>query len=487
MTDKKTIIVAAAFLMIFAAFLRFPGIGEQSYWLDEIVSINLAARPVQEIIFAEDGFPPLYALMVNALGPQAADDFSVRKLSAVMGVLSVGMILLLCAKLVDLKTGIFASILLALSPLHVWYSREGRMYVLMVLLSIFSSLFIKEVVNKGNWRSRTAFFVISLFGIMTHYVYAGMLAAQLLYLSSRLSIRRVFLRWFGVSCIVMAILGAILFPVIKEAIIYWPLGPVREFKLFSLPYTALTFVSGFGIGPPLEELHRNPDFSVVSGYWPEVLSVIIAGLAVGAAGLWALCKEKDPDLRLYVILWLIIPPAAAILISWITGAGYNVRYSIASLPAFILLVGLGLARVGRVFSVMGLALLVIISFTSIARDRFNPRYAREDLRTASRYLETAVEKQDRIFAGTKYIHPVLYHYYKGSHRIESLPIRSIKTSENAHTILKILSNNRERTWLVLCRDWEEDPDGLLTRELAKNEKAELAVEVPGVKIYHIKK
>ncbi|MBW1897997.1 MAG: glycosyltransferase family 39 protein, partial [Deltaproteobacteria bacterium] len=136
--------------MILAAMLRYPGIGEQNYWLDEIISINLASRPVSEILTVEDGFPPVYALLIKALGPQATANFSIRKLSAVFGVLSVGIILLLGARMYDLKIGVFAALLLALSPLHEWYSREGRMYALMIFLSILSSLLIKEITKKGK-------------------------------------------------------------------------------------------------------------------------------------------------------------------------------------------------------------------------------------------------------------------------------------------------------------------------------------------------
>jgi uncharacterized membrane protein len=486
MSDRKYIISAAIVLMIVAALFRFPGIGEQSYWFDEIISINLASRPVSEILTEEDGFPPLYALLVKALGPEAADNFSVRKLSAVFGVLSVGIILLLGAKLYDLRTGVFAALLLALSPLHVWYSREGRMYALMVFLSILSSLFIQDITRKGKWGARAVFFAVTLGGILTHYVYAGMIVAQGVYLSTRLSRRKIQQPWIVISVIAMMVLGLSLFPIVKEAIIHWPLGQPREFSLFSLPYTAFTFIAGFGIGPPIEELHRHPGLSAVSGYWMEVLLVFIIGAGAAAAGLWAVYKEKTSSLRLYLFLWLIVPPAMALLISRTTGTAYNVRYAIVSLPAFVLMVGLGLARNGRPFAVTGVALLVIISFTSIARDRLNPEYAREDIRAASKYLETAAGKQDHIYSCAWGIHSVLEHYYKGPQEIESLPVRPVETEDNVHHILKIFSEDKRRVWLILSRDWEEDPYGLLTKELEKNQKAELTAEFPGVKVFCIK-
>ena len=52
------------------------------------------------------------------------------------------------------------------------------MYALMVLLSILSSLLIRDITEKGKWGARVAFFAITLVGILTHYVYAGMVAAQ---------------------------------------------------------------------------------------------------------------------------------------------------------------------------------------------------------------------------------------------------------------------------------------------------------------------
>jgi len=487
MTDNKTMIIAAAILMVVAALIRYPCIGEQSYWLDEIVSINLASRPVGEILIAEDGFPPLYALMVKALGPEAADNFSVRKLSALFGVLSVGMILWLGFRFYGLRTGIFSALLLTLSPLHVWYSREGRMYALMVLLSILSSMLIRELTEKGKWGARALYFVITLVGILTHYVYAGMVAAQFIYLSTRLKILKIQLRWLVILFTGIMLLGLALFPVVKEAIIHWPLGPPREFRIFSIPYTIFTFVAGFGIGPPLEDLHRYSGLSAVSGYWPEVLLVLFTGVLAGAAGLQSFYRDKTPGLRLYLLLWLMVPPAMALLISWTTGAGYNVRYSITALPAFILAAGLGLARHGRLSAFTGLAFLIIVSFISISRDRFDPRYARENIRAASDYLEWTAEKDDRIFSSTMYVYPVLEHYYKGPQKIEPLPVRPVKTREDAYNILKMFKENKRRNWLVMSRDWEEDPKGYLTGELAKNRKSGPAAQFPGVAIYVFEK
>ena len=75
-------------------------------------------------------------------------------------------------------------------------------------------------------------------------------AALLLYLSTRLPSRKIQLRWFVIPFITLIVLGSALFPIVKEAIIQRPLGPSREFRLFSLPYAVFTFVAGFGIGPP---------------------------------------------------------------------------------------------------------------------------------------------------------------------------------------------------------------------------------------------
>ena len=55
-------------ILLLAAALRFVAIGQQSLWLDEILSLDSAAQPWSAVVFEPDGHPPLYHLLVKATG-----------------------------------------------------------------------------------------------------------------------------------------------------------------------------------------------------------------------------------------------------------------------------------------------------------------------------------------------------------------------------------------------------------------------------------
>ncbi|HJW91734.1 MAG TPA: glycosyltransferase family 39 protein [Anaerolineales bacterium] len=58
----------------------------------------------------------------------------IRLPSAIFSITSVGLIYALCLELFDRQTARFASLILALSPLHIWYAQEARRYTLVGML-----------------------------------------------------------------------------------------------------------------------------------------------------------------------------------------------------------------------------------------------------------------------------------------------------------------------------------------------------------------
>jgi mannosyltransferase len=125
---------------------------DQSLWLDEAISA-LAARDytflgiVTDFLKA-DNHPPLFYQTLRAWGLLVGfSDVSLRLLSVLFGVMTVFMTYLISKKITaSHKFAITSSILLATSPLHVYYSQELRMYPMIafeasLLIFIFLKLF----------------------------------------------------------------------------------------------------------------------------------------------------------------------------------------------------------------------------------------------------------------------------------------------------------------------------------------------------------
>ena len=92
--------------------------------------------------------------------------------SAVLGVATVAMTAMLGTRLAGRRAGLAAAALLTVMPLHLYYSREGRMYALfaLVLLAwVMALIRARERNTLGSW---TMYTVLGAAALYTHY-YAG--------------------------------------------------------------------------------------------------------------------------------------------------------------------------------------------------------------------------------------------------------------------------------------------------------------------------
>ena len=86
---------------------------------------------------AQDIHPPLYYALLHGwtailgTGPAA-----LRLLSVVVGVLTIPLLYLVARRMFTRRVALLATFLLTISPLHVYYSQEVRMYGLVALLSV---------------------------------------------------------------------------------------------------------------------------------------------------------------------------------------------------------------------------------------------------------------------------------------------------------------------------------------------------------------
>lgn len=129
-----------AAIVLLATALRLHGIGVESFWYDESWSawlIDGTPKDTIDRLAAEDAHPPLYYLLLSGWSKLAGTNESgLRTFSALLGVLSVMWLYRLVRRLVSEPAADAASLLLAISPFHVYFSQEARSYALVTLLAI---------------------------------------------------------------------------------------------------------------------------------------------------------------------------------------------------------------------------------------------------------------------------------------------------------------------------------------------------------------
>ena len=125
--------------LLLAAALRTLRLGFQPLWWDEGYSVWFATHPLAEMaaLTAQDIHPPFYYALLHGwaallgTGPAA-----LRLLSVIIGVVTIPLLYLVARRMLSARAALLATLLLTISPLHVYYSQEVRMYGLVALLSV---------------------------------------------------------------------------------------------------------------------------------------------------------------------------------------------------------------------------------------------------------------------------------------------------------------------------------------------------------------
>jgi 4-amino-4-deoxy-L-arabinose transferase-like glycosyltransferase len=129
-------------IVVLAAAIRFAGLGDQSYWLDESFTVLVVDRDLSGMLDAipeVESTPPLYYVLAwvwtQAFGVEEA---GLRSLSAVFGTLTVPAAYLAARRLLSERAALVTALLVAVNPFLVWYSQEARAYALAILLATVS-------------------------------------------------------------------------------------------------------------------------------------------------------------------------------------------------------------------------------------------------------------------------------------------------------------------------------------------------------------
>ena len=127
-------------LTLLALLPRLYQLDQKSLWMDEIGQITIARQgPLAAIRGAKNHVAamPIDYLITFVVTRFGSSDFVVRLPAAIWGTFSVILLYELGKKVYDSKlVGVAAGILMAISPMNIYYSQEARFYSLFTLISI---------------------------------------------------------------------------------------------------------------------------------------------------------------------------------------------------------------------------------------------------------------------------------------------------------------------------------------------------------------
>lgn len=173
-------------ILVLAALVRFYDLTAAAIWGDEGSSLLLARYSLPDIWLhaAYDVHPPLYFMLLHSWMAVFGDGiFSIRCLSALPGIASVGLGVWLVDRLATRRAAILAGFLLALLPTAVRYSQEVRMYSLLGLWLLGATIALVYWIRKPQRRRYLVIYVLLMSAAFyTHYFTALCVLCHWLYL-----------------------------------------------------------------------------------------------------------------------------------------------------------------------------------------------------------------------------------------------------------------------------------------------------------------
>ena len=355
-----------------AAALRFGFLGQQSFWFDEAVTVHLVRKSLFDMFAALPGSestPPLYYLLAWGWSRIfGTGEVGLRALSAVLGTATVPIAFALGRVFASHRAGLFAAVLVACSPLLVWYSDEARCYALLVFLSALSVLAFEHARRRPRRGELTRWAVVATLALATHYFAVLLVAAEAIWLLVELAARRAVV--VGVGAVAVA--GAALLPLAL--------------------HQESTNQTWWITAAPLSSRVREAVTQFVTGaYAPRHHGApLIAGATVVVVVLlWSRLEGRDRLRAALPIILGAVTILAPLALAPTRFDKFFYRNVVGSWP--LLAVGLAIVLASAAVARAGVALLALaclIELGSLAMILLRPALQRDDWRSATRALSS---------------------------------------------------------------------------------------------------
>jgi hypothetical protein len=484
---RNTFLLGGILLLAFA--VRAVDLNGQSLFVDEFSEISLAKQSLSQIIFANDSAPPLYPLVLKGwLGVWKTDD-AARWLSVVCGVASIVCVWGIGSRLVDDATGLAAAFIIAILPMHVFYSQFARCYSLLFLFVSLSLWLLLRAIQDGRTRDCFAFVAVAVLGAYTHYYFAIFLATSVpvICLSRRSW-------WIGRHALISySAIGISMLPLLRllpgDLEFQKGLRDPRPLNAATFGYTYYSLFNGYSLGPSAAELQTMDSWQAIraSSLWVAAVGVVL--LMLGYEGWRRIRSERSMP----IVGALALAPVLILgILSIVGGLNYNVRFVTWIMIALAVWLGAGIAAGWqRRYVRFATAALLLIAAAAIVNRHTIDRYEHEDLRGAARYLQANATEADTVYVVSDYLADLMRYYLGARWHVVELPkpgyvnqvVREPRDAAEAVTKATHENPAAHRIWIIYSRPFHGDPHGLLLEILESRQSLEPVATLAGVTVY----
>jgi uncharacterized membrane protein len=437
----------------------------QSLWMDEVYTLNISVLPwpqMQQVnLQSDNGKPPLYYLLMKHWLPYGESEAWVRLPSVIFGALTCITACLIGRCFLG-NRGWILGLLLAISPLHIWYSQETRMYA---MLGLFGSLAFYFHLRFCQKRKLPDLILFGIFGILTCYsfpygfFFLPVTAVCAFFYRPSLKLKELItdavahVLIFGTFCLWIS------------RMIQAAQTTTQDYKgqhFLVLCYTIFNLFLGPSVGLSPDQLRQGGlhAFSLHPGGAVLLVLAFILCLAIFFIGLRILLRENWNAFIFAVagcIFLIGFPCLVALLKSSVTN---NPRYSFLALFPILLVVGVFYLNawdkplwIDRILGSVFAGFLAL----SLTNYYFVPEYGRDNVRIVAQYLMKSDDKVDLVFVCDLSDADTFRYYYRGSAPIIGLTFRSNVSEAEEWAEIESASIGFNHPALVYLRADHGDP------------------------------
>lgn len=318
---------------------------------------------------AADFHPPLFSLLTYFWAKLGESESFLRLLPVSWGMATVYLIYLISKSLFNQKIALLAGLFLAISPYHIFYSQEMRMYSLLAFLGTLSIYFLL----KRNWLLYGLSVLLLLY---THYASVFLLVAQVIWI--------LFYEKDSIKIFLVSLFFAFLFylPWLPQ---FWHQLEAGENLLKILPgWEQVASLSAFK-ALPLTLVKFSLGRTTFENEFLYVGIALFLFLVLGII-FFNFFRKLDKD-KIFLLNWFLTPLLLAIIVSFFVPLYQPFRLLFTIVP-FLLILATDLALKEKKWQIVIMGSILLANFYGLFMYWTNPRFQRENWRGAVQLIES---------------------------------------------------------------------------------------------------
>jgi 4-amino-4-deoxy-L-arabinose transferase-like glycosyltransferase len=454
MKSYKQTAIDIAVLSIAALILRLAALGSESFWIDEIATlerVSMGWHRMMDAVAALRYHGPLqYILAKLSCEAFGYGEFGARLPSAILGAAAVPFFYLTARRLAGRSCALIASALLACSTYHIAFSQEARFYGIMGFFTCASMYFFVRLIHEKSLFAAIGYAIATSLMLYNHYYGIFVILAQnITLLCDRRFLRcsQDIVRWLLVQTATALLFAPWLFIVLEGLGKYG-----SDYKVLEAP----------GIMHLLATPWYYADKQMLM---TSITAILILLFAVKAVRNRSLLSENK-----VAVIWFVVPVIVPFAVSVLLTPIYSGRYILAGSFGMFIIIAVAVNPLKGHMKKAALALLACaLLFGLYDYYRFPDN---EQWKEVAAYLDKNEAEGDVVI-----LHPAFnrraYNYYARSDDAKGFPLFGQKleergpevSAENA-PLIDEQTAGAERVWLVLCHSY--DKDNLIAEHLGKS-------------------